>query len=432
MRSRVFVFVFLFLLLAHDGMAADFVVKTKPGANITPIAAFINARVVESFPESGIYLLSAARVPNQAIAGVEYIEASGKASIPKQVFSILAKPTTVGTAHWYQGQPALQLINLPAASAISQGRRIVVADLNSAVDYGHPSLVGHLMAGYDFVRAGNSGSGSLDQSTESFLDQSTESWLDQSTESFLDQSTESFLDQATESFLDQATASYLDHSTASYLDSTSPAHGHGTLVAGIIAAIAPQAMIMPLRVFDDSGHADTNTIVRAIRYAVRNGASVINLSFGLSDHSKAVQGVIEYAARSGVVVVASAGNSNWNIPQFPAALPNVIAVAATTNQDQKAAFSNYGSAVDVSAPGSGIISTYPGGHFAIASGTSFAAPMVAAEAALVLSYKNAVGDSIKSGTLNIDRLNQAYTGQLGAGRIDLLKALMRNISDSGR
>src|SRR5207237_4620347 len=108
----------------------------------------------------------------------------------------------------------------------------------------------------------------------SFLDQSTASFLDQSTASFLDQSTASFLDQSTASFLDQSTASFLDQSTASFLESGSAGHGHGTMVAGILAALAPDALIMPLRAFDDSGAGDAFQVAKAIGLAVRNGASV--------------------------------------------------------------------------------------------------------------------------------------------------------------
>jgi hypothetical protein len=406
----------LLLSLATNGLAANFICKVMPGVSINAVASSLNATVVDSFSETGVYVLSAAAIPTATPAGVEYIEVDATASIPKQVFAILSKPVTSSTALWYQQQPSMQLINLPAALRISQGSRIVVADINSAVDYGHPSLIGHLTGGYDFVAGSSSGTASLDQSTASFLDQSSAS--------FLDQSAASFLDQSSASFLDQSAASFLDQSSASFLDTANPAHGHGTLVAGIIAAIAPQAMIMPLRVFDDTGQADTATIIRAIRYAVKNGANVINLSFGLSQPSKAVGSAIAYALKNGVIVVASAGNSNSNVPQYPAAYPGVISVAATTNQDRKASFSNYGTTVYVDAPGANIVSAYPRGYYAVVSGTSFAAPMAAAEAALILSYKNTIGTSIASGAVNIDALNPDYKGQLGFGRIDLYRALL--------
>src|SRR5205814_6581347 len=112
----------------------------------------------------------------------------------------------------------------------------------------------------------------LDQSSAGFLDQSSAGFLDQSSAGFLDQSSAGFLDQSTAGFLDQSSASFIDQSSASFIDATNPAHGHGTMVAGLLAAIAPDAMIMPLRAFDDFGTADEFTIARAIRYAVMNGA----------------------------------------------------------------------------------------------------------------------------------------------------------------
>jgi len=344
---------------------------------------------------------------------------------------ILATPAS---SDWYGGQPALNLVGMPGAHVVTKGRGVVVADLNSRVDYGHPSLSGHLTGGYDFVASRASSTAVLNQSTASFLDQSSAnfldqssaSFMDQSSASFMDQSTASFLDQSTASFLDQSTASFLDQSMASFLDTTNPAHGHGTMVAGLIAVVAPESMIMPLRVFDDSGGADTFSIVRAIRYAVANGAHVINMSFGMTSESPAVRSAITYAISNGVTVVASGGNNNSTEPQYPAAFSGVLGVAATDLLDRKASFSNYGSAISVAAPGVNIISAYPGGYYAMASGTSFSAPIVAGEAALVRSMQwTGVASAVTGGTVNIDAMNPDYAGKLGSGRINMMKAVVR-------
>jgi len=298
--------------------------------------------------------------------------------------------------------------------------------VDSGVDVSHPALRGHLTTGHDFVgggRARNRTNSTLDQSTASFLDQSTASFLDQSTASFLDQSTASFLDQSTASFLDQSTASFLDQSTASFMESASGGHGHGTMVAGILAALAPDALIMPLRAFDDTGAGDSYQVAKAIRFAVRNGAHVINLSLGLSSDAPEVQAAVEFAQRRGVIVVASAGNSNSSQAQYPAALPNVISVAATDLYDHKAAFSNFSRSVFVSAPGVNIITAFPGGY-AVASGTSFSSAIVAAEVALLRSLTTAdLHRAVALSTVNINSLNPVYVGQLGYGRIDLLAAI---------
>src|SRR5436309_8540115 len=118
------------------------------------------------------------------------------------------------------------------------------------------------------------------------------------------------MDQSSGSFLDQSSASFLDQSSASFLGSGSAGHGHATMVAGILVALAPDALIMPLRAFDDSGTGDAFQVAKAIRYAAKNGAQVINLSLGLSYRSDSpeVQNAIKFAINKGVIVVASAGN----------------------------------------------------------------------------------------------------------------------------
>src|SRR5947199_1513014 len=136
----------------------------------------------------------------------------------------------------------MQRIELPGVPTLGSGRGIVIANVNAKVDVAHPALIGHLTGGAEFLNGTCSNTSSLNQAEGSFLDQAEGS--------FLDQAEGSFLDQAEGSFLDQAEGSFLDQSTASFLDQMSPAHGHGTMVAGILAAVAPDAMIMPLRAFD--------------------------------------------------------------------------------------------------------------------------------------------------------------------------------------
>ena len=144
---------------------------------------------------------------------------------------------------------------------------------------------------------------------------------------------------------------------------------------------------MPLRVFDGNGQTDLFTIAKAIRYAVQHGAQVVNMSFGTLTNSNTIRNSVSYALASNVTLTASAGNNNTTIPQYPAAYSGVITTAATNIFDQKASFSNYGTAIVVDAPGVNVILPYPAGMYSVVSGTSFSAPAVAATAALVRSLK---------------------------------------------
>jgi thermitase len=320
---------------------------------------------------------------------------------------LLAGVSTPPISDWYRAQPALQLVRTAESHSYSTGRSVVVADINSRVDYSHPALVGHLTSGYDFVETKASGNVALNQSSAGFLDQSSAGFLDQSSAGFLDQNGVSILNQ----------------SSAGFLDGHGPAYSHGTLCAGLISVVAPDAMIMPLRAFDDDGSADMFTLARAIRYAAQNGAQVINMSFGTTGYSKAMKDSVDFAVYRGVVLVASAGNNNTAVAQYPAAYAGVAGAAATDLLDRKASFSNYGSFVYVAAPGVNVISAYPDNQYAIVSGTSFSAPIVAGEAALVRSLRaTGVTSTVGTSSTNINSQNPGYAGQLGYGRVDALRA----------
>ena len=135
---------------------------------------------------------------------------------------------------------------------------------------------------------------------------------------------------------------------------------------------------MPLRAFDADGYASTFDLIQAIRYAVREGATVINLSFSLDSESKELERAIEYAVRrrSDLRCLPPATTASALLV-YPAAFPETIGVAATDLDDFVAAFSNFGNdLVKLAAPGVSIITTYPGGGWAAGSGTSFATPWI--------------------------------------------------------
>jgi subtilisin family serine protease len=171
-------------------------------------------------------------------------------------------------------------------------------------------------------------------------------------------------------------------------------HGHGTHVAGIVgaltnngvgvASLAPGTKVLPVRVLDSSGSGYDSDVASGIVYAVDHGARVVNLSLG-GPASGPTATAVRYATDHDVLVVAAAGNArqSGNPVSYPAAYPDVTAVAASDSADRTATFSNTGPYVDVTAPGVGIVSTYPAGRYASLSGTSMATPVVAAAAAVV-------------------------------------------------
>ncbi len=205
--------------------------------------------------------------------------------------------------------------------------------------------------------------------------------------------------------------------------------GHGTFIAGLIRMVAPNALIMPVRVLNGDAVGTDTQVAAGIRFAADNGAHIINLSMGGAKDSKVLHDAIEYAARQHVVVVAAAGNQSLDNLLWPARYSKVISVVATDSDERKAVFSNYGKESDVSAPGVNLYSTYSNGSWIWGTGTSFAAAMVSGEAALVRAAypdpdPNHIRDRIQHGTVNIKSLNVSpYADKMGKGRIDMYLAL---------
>jgi len=398
------------------GALLPVIVQISPGVNIASIVSTLGATLIDNIDGTNIYLLNVRIGPlvNPAtvqslggiVPGIDWAELNTGVLLPSfAVYGIVAVPPTQA-ADWYKYQPAWQLIEAQQALGYSTGRGILIADINSQVDYRHPALVGHLTSGYDFVASRPAGSAVLNQSEAGFLDQSEAGFLDQSEAGFLEQSEAGFLDS---------------------VPLLNPAYSHGTLCAGVLAGIAPDSMIMPLRAFDDRGRSDLFTLTKAIRYGVQQGAQVINMSFGVRVAANSLRNAIQYAQQNNVLLAASAGNKNRSTPQYPAAYNGVMGIAATDLLDKKAAFSNYGRYIFVDAPGVNIISAYPGGFYGIVSGTSFSAPTVAATAALVRSLRiSGVAGSIAAGAVNIDANNPGYENQLGYGRIDVCRSVNPN------
>jgi len=207
--------------------------------------------------------------------------------------------------------------------------------------------------------------------------------------------------------------------------------GHGTMVAGILHVLAPDAQILPVRVLDDEGRGRVFDVAKGMRYAVDHGAQVINLSLGLAQHTFVIQDQIFYINENEAAIVSAAGNlATDHPPYYPASDPRALSIAALDSCDIKADFSNWHPTVDLSAPGIGILAPYRDGGYAIGAGTSFSVPFVSAQCAWALQAMPNVTllnlyRTAREGVVDIYDIpeNLPYLGQLGSGRIDGLATL---------
>jgi subtilisin family serine protease len=227
---------------------------------------------------------------------------------------------------------------------------------------------------------------------------------------------------------------------------------HGTHVAGIaaavtnngagIASIGFNCRLLPVKTSSDNLRDANNHpyIVygyEGIVYAADNGAKIINCSWGGSEDSKFGREAVKYAISKGALVVVSAGNSDSDALQYPAAYPGVVSVAATDMNDGKCSFSSFGKNVTVSAPGEQIYSTWFNDAYETLRGTSMASPLVAGLAALVAakfpSYTPLqIGEQIRVNCDDISGLNPFYNNLLGRGRINAFRTLSNTNSVSLR
>lgn len=336
----------------------------------------------------------------------------------------------------YASQGALQIVDLPAAQSVSPscGAGVTVAIIDTGVDPDHPALAGSLLPGYDFLnrQAGQASEwSSLRQSVQAILEENLRATAAQSVQAILEgDGTLVMLDSSLGIILDPTVTVSLEGET---LDTY---FGHGTMVAGLVRLAAPGASIMPLRVFDSSGTANLYDIVDAIYYAVDHGADVINMSFSMATESIELRRALQFARQQGVVTIAAAGNEGAQVRVYPAANNNVLGIASTTEHDQLSSFSNFGpSLVRIAAPGDGVISAFPGDHYAAGWGTSFAAPLVAGTVALMFplyeieahpSHIQKLQTDLEQGSEVLDLGNL-----IGRGRLDALESFREAATGHG-
>lgn len=272
---------------------------------------------------------------------------------------------------YFGRQWELPKISAPQAWGITRGNPLVlVASLDTGVDLTHPELAGQIAASKNFTGTGSATDG----------------------------------------------------------------NGHGTHTAGIVAALTDNGIgtaslgyntrLLVGKVVADSGQGDVLTVIQGILWAEQNGARVITMSFGTSSASSALQDAVTDAWNHGIVIVAAAGNTGTSQKQYPAACDGCIAVAATDENDQRCSFSTFGSWVHLAAPGKNILSLYRGHGYATMSGTSMAAPHVAALAALMWANGARSNMAIRNTLINSGDPTTGFSG-FTALRINARRALVR-------
>src|SRR5580698_4371757 len=439
MKRNLCIFVILIALFALGTTPANaqnrYIVRTSGGlGSVLKLCLSANCQVQGSLDGSigKTYLVTSSQnlLANlvgfvgsllEQLLGIQSIE-------PDQLLTLPQKPITTipaglydltpvnyyGTVviHGYVSQPATQIIRLTdAQNGFDIAGSGIVAVIDTGVDVTHPVLAPVLLPGYDFTRNQPGAS----------------EWLDvpqlQNGNANSSQNQQPVMVQ-------QSSAAVLDQSSAAVLDGGPYSDfGHGTMTTGLVHLVAPKAKILPLKAFTSNGQGYVSNIVAALYYAVEHNANVVNMSFDVSTPSQALSQAISYANQSGVVLVAAAGNGSTSAPVYPAALnSSVMGIASTSDSDTLSTFSNYGDIdVWIAAPGEYVISTYPGGTYASASGTSFSSPLVAGSADLLLSAKPSLNQaSAASAFSHAIQL----TPNLNHGRLDVYQALSAWLNSS--
>lgn len=218
---------------------------------------------------------------------------------------------------------------------------------------------------------------------------------------------------------------------------TQDGFGHGTNTAGAAAAVSNNALgvtgvswlnrVMPLQVLDSTGAGTVSSLASAITYAADHGVRIVNASVGTGTASSALESAVTYAWNKGTVVIAAAGNSGSSALFYPAACTGAVAVSATQKGGLFATYSDFGSWIDLAAPGTSILATAKGGGYGYYSGTSLAAPVASAVAALVLSVKPGLSASQLVAILeqNADDLGTpGFDQYFGYGQVNAYKAVL--------
>jgi subtilisin family serine protease len=333
----------------EDPIRRELTVTLASSGSIEAVVGRYGGTVVDSIPYYRLYLLrypteSEAQAALSAMNGasppdpdIEHAEEHERLLDPEgvgQTFPILDRSIT---SQDFRQQPASVQIGLAAGHAEHRGHAVRVALLDNGIAIDHPEIRPRVLttSGWDFV----SGDSSVLPAPDG-----------------IDNDLDGSIDEALQ---------------------------HGTHVAGLISLAAPDAWLIPIRVMDEDGRATSFAIANGILWAVEQGADVINISLSSVDSNGAVERAIADADARGVLVVVPTGNRGNGEVEFPCSLASPICVAAIDASGTKPSWSNYGARVDLSAPGVPI-SLFGSNDYARWGGTSFATPLVAGIAALIV------------------------------------------------
>jgi len=408
--ASILLFILAFSAFADDHEDAELVIRLQPGVLIDTINARYNTTTVEELVQGVVYKV---RVPDpgqlqtildamKADPDLVWAELSYFGESPEAIRRTLAVIDGDPTPGEYFDQEVLIPMHVKEAQQITKGAGVVVAVIDTGVDYNHPDLTDHILrdqnnavVGFDFVDNDND-----PMDTTNGIDDDGDGDIDEGA-------------------------------------------GHGTHIAGIIALIAPEAKIVPIRVLDDEGSGTADNVASAIRWFINDAnvpasKKIINLSLGIPNVDKVEvihQVIDEEIDEKGlpIFVVAAAGNDGLPKIHYPASEGDVLSIAAVDKHDVHADFTNY-KENDVTAPGIadnntgvGIYSTFLNGQYATWAGTSMAAPFATGLAALIKSTETIqrnnqeLEDLIEKSSDNIDQQNPGI--DLGKGRINMLAAL---------
>lgn len=375
------------------------IVELVPGATIEAFNAAFGTTTLDSMPERPLYLVA---VPEGQGESDFELAAEQSPLVREAYLDYLGAPSDPGsdtrsiytgcTSDRYANAEPFALIGLAPVS--DDGAGSIVALIDGGVDAAHPGLMGRVLTGYNFVN-----------NTTQTPD----------------------------------VADGTDSNANTHPDET---FGHGTFVAGLIAATAPDARIIPFQVMDSDGRATAFRVARALYAATDARVDIVNISLSSIIGTELVEEAVEYANEHGVIVVASVGNTGRNEIRYPAGYHTdlLVGVAATDNADVLAPFSTFGEAVSLTAPGVDLVSLTPRGWpagtpdaepgFASASGTSFSAPLVTGALALARSACPTISPrklrrELLQSARDLDAANPGLGDDLGAGRLDVRALLYR-------